>query len=89
MPCNVPSFSLRSDSEIHFAISAKPMTRKTRPDGTHMITPPNCWSSSGVSPHRPVVPAYAGYHSTEENVSSAPSALQCTPVPKTYIVAAP
>src|SRR2546422_972886 len=49
-----PNLSLRSDSAIHRAISARAMAINTTPDGTHMITPPSCWSARGVSPHRAV-----------------------------------
>src|SRR5438270_2189003 len=62
---------------------------KTTPEGTHISRPPSCWSSKGVSPHANVVFRYAGYQMTVENVSSAPRALQCTAVAKTYNVAVP
>lgn len=37
-------WSRRSDSRSHFAKSATPTTTKTTPDGTHIMTPPSCWS---------------------------------------------
>ena len=56
----------------------------TVPAGTHITRPPICWSSKGVNPQMPVLPAYAGYHSGGAKVSSAPRMDVCSAVVKTY-----
>ena len=59
-----------------------------RDAGTHINSPPSCWSSSGVKPNEAVVSRCGAYSGAGANVSSAPSRPICTIVASSAATAA-
>ena len=57
------------------APTTSPPIRYASPPGTHITSPPNCWSCSGSKPSALVLSMYDGYQIPGASVSSAPSAL--------------
>ena len=57
--------------------------------GTHISSPPSCWSASGAAPQASVPATCTGYSSWPANTISAPSRPMCATVANSASTAPP